>query len=347
MASVVVQTLLTRDAVGVKLCVPSTKDRKALEHITPVRKLQKNKKLVVKQTKIAGFGFGSAPRFKDLNEKTTPIALCKRSAALFNAWKRKRSSPGISTPGTSTKKVKLIANKQIDSTPPKIKRDIVQTTLDAFSDHTKRILHTLDAMQCRLMCIDFDKTLLDIHTNGSWSATADELVPHIRPLFTSLVPRLHEHGIHLAIATFSPQQKLINELLHLVFGASIAKAIVVRANCTTWSVEAVDGLPEHILFNRKHKLGYLVSSAQALPNKEITPLNTVLIDDDSNNLHAVSEFGVHTVWFEHDDSIASLATKLIPQTKNDSHATPVKKVLPRSERMGRPIKPKKKRTLEY
>ncbi len=58
------------------------------------------------------------------------------------------------------------------------------------------------------LALDFDQTVIDIHTGGRFTGSSSELASHVRPIFSSLVNAAHEAGIKIAIVTFSPQGKL-------------------------------------------------------------------------------------------------------------------------------------------
>ncbi|OQR94702.1 ATP-binding Cassette (ABC) superfamily [Achlya hypogyna] len=369
----VVQTMLDRD---VKLCFPSAS---AEQRITPKDKLRKRKRLPkatgVKATssrKTSGFGFGSTPRFSWADSSKTPTKSTHpslRMQPLFQAWKRsrptapvgkqvalRRPSTPVKAPPTPAKAASTpvkppVEEPSVASLPPTTLSETLAPPLSPSiplveDAPLQRIVAGLAARQCRLVCLDFDRTLIDIHTNGDWSSSAAHLATHLRPLFVPLLQHLHAHGVFLAVTTFSPQHELIKEMLRLAMGATVADAIVVRADVATWTLDDdVPDVPRHVLADRGHKLPYLVSSAVAVG---VPVRDAVLIDDDATNLHRVAEFGVHTVWFEPHESLDSLALKLAPPVV-ETHVTPVKNraAVPRCERLGRPVKPKRPRTLVY
>lgn len=69
----------------------------------------------------------------------------------------------------------------------------------------------------KMVALDFDMTLVCIHTNGKWSRSASELSQHIRPVFRSLVPALLSSDIVVSIVTFSPQVDLVERVINLAF----------------------------------------------------------------------------------------------------------------------------------
>lgn len=43
-------------------------------------------------------------------------------------------------------------------------------------------------MQVNFLALDFDLTILDIHTSGRWPGTPEQLAQRIRPFFQALIP---------------------------------------------------------------------------------------------------------------------------------------------------------------
>lgn len=43
-------------------------------------------------------------------------------------------------------------------------------------------------MQVNFLALDFDLTILDIHTSGRWPGTPEQLTQRIRPFFQALIP---------------------------------------------------------------------------------------------------------------------------------------------------------------
>ena len=85
------------------------------------------------------------------------------------------------------------------------------------------------------LALDFDKTVIDIHTGGRFSGPVSELSSHVRPIFSNLVNAAHEAGIKLAIVTFSPQVEQIQEVLEMHF--SFAHEIIIRGRDRSWQYE--------------------------------------------------------------------------------------------------------------
>lgn len=65
------------------------------------------------------------------------------------------------------------------------------------------------------LALDFDLTVIDIHTGGAWQGTAEELATHVRPLFKHLILAACEANMSVAIVTFSPQVPMIRAVLQV------------------------------------------------------------------------------------------------------------------------------------
>lgn len=50
------------------------------------------------------------------------------------------------------------------------------------------LLYVHGRLQVNFLALDFDLTILDIHTSGRWPGTPEQLVQRIRPFFQVLIP---------------------------------------------------------------------------------------------------------------------------------------------------------------
>jgi hypothetical protein len=96
-----------------------------------------------------------------------------------------------------------------------------------------RIIDLLRSKNKYFICIDFDHTIVDIHTYGRWQKSADELESHIRPFFKGFIPLLISSGLHVAVVTFSSQVPIISQLLKRAFPA-FADEIIIRGTDNSW-----------------------------------------------------------------------------------------------------------------
>lgn len=91
----------------------------------------------------------------------------------------------------------------------------------------------------RLLAIDFDATIVEVHTYGNWQGTAEELSVHVRPVFVVLLKQalaLQDYGLYVSVVTFSAQSKLIRKVLAIILGSEdLAKRVIIRCNDRKWA----------------------------------------------------------------------------------------------------------------
>ncbi|KAL9184166.1 hypothetical protein ACHAXT_002252 [Thalassiosira profunda] len=152
----------------------------------------------------------------------------------------------------------------------------------------------LSALGINFLALDFDQTMIDVHTGGRWKETVSELAVHLRPVFLSLVPAAARRNMRIAVVTFSPQTKHIREVLELAF-PEIAELIPIRGNDRTWTYEG-NGM-------RMGKQEHMASAAEELMAKpalgvtDVRKDTTLLIDDDPRNIKKSLKDGTRAVWF--------------------------------------------------
>jgi hypothetical protein len=93
------------------------------------------------------------------------------------------------------------------------------------------------------IALDFDRTLIDVHTHGQWLESYDHLLSHVRPFFKTflilalrrghlLVPLYPSFisvssllGLLAAMVTFSPQTELVSDVLHACLPRDLASKV--------------------------------------------------------------------------------------------------------------------------
>lgn len=149
-------------------------------------------------------------------------------------------------------------------------------------------------LNINFLAIDFDQTMIDIHTGGRWKETASDLVRHVRPLFLRLIPLATAANIRVAVVTFSPQTDMVREVLEGAFPVGVAELIPIRGNDRTWRYEG-NGM-------RMGKMEHVASVSEELvarPRLGVTNVGrntTLLIDDDPKNIKKSLEDGTRAVW---------------------------------------------------
>jgi hypothetical protein len=137
--------------------------------------------------------------------------------------------------------------------------------------------------------LDFDLTIVDIHTGGAWQSTPHALVPHIRPQMKCLIETALQKGLHPAVASFSIQEQLIQETIKE--GIPMGRNMTVRGG-ENWSDP--NG-------KRKQLAAAISYVAQTSGEANLSPSNTILIDDDTNNIRIAEKDGFYSLWFDPDN----------------------------------------------
>ncbi|TYZ56983.1 hypothetical protein PybrP1_004582 [[Pythium] brassicae (nom. inval.)] len=191
--------------------------------------------------------------------------------------------------------------------PPRPPPPTIATTEEAESVATE-LARLLGAMGTKLVCIDFDATLVGVHTGGTWTHSAADLHRYVRPLFLELVPRLVRRGVHVAVVTFSPQVQLIRQVLALAFAADVARRLILRGDDASWQLAPADAAGFAPLWqtggrhlDRSCKLPFVISAAlQAAGERRerVRNRDTLLFDDDAANVRVVNDSGIAGVYFD-------------------------------------------------
>ncbi len=190
-------------------------------------------------------------------------------------------------------------------------------------------LETIQRLGINLLAIDFDQTMINLHTGGQWKGTARELARHVRPEFQELihqVQRLRSGGIDICIVTFSPQVQLIRHVMeegttwnHTISVTATTEEeeeeeteedrtsgttnsrtqqmkrvlpLVIRGGDRSWSYGGGGSL--------EGKQPHMASAVEELEGEHeriITKQTTLLIDDDSKNVRCALRDGVRAIWF--------------------------------------------------
>lgn len=138
--------------------------------------------------------------------------------------------------------------------------------------------------EIQLLAFDFDQTIVDVHTGGRWSGSAEELASHVRVDFACVIGEALDRDLGVSVVTFSTQLKLISEVLHLrvpgdrtipVFGLDDSGFADGKRNQLRKSVD------------------YFHEHTTALVG--VGPSATVLIDDDTDNIRMARNDGYYTI----------------------------------------------------
>ncbi|CAF0942147.1 unnamed protein product [Brachionus calyciflorus] len=170
----------------------------------------------------------------------------------------------------------------------------LQSNSQSYLDQTNLIKETITLfkqLDIKLIAFDFDCTLVNIHTGGQWLDSAEKLAQFVRPCFRDLLPLLLKtNDIHTCVVTYSPQEKLIKEVLKISMKDendinSLVDRIVIKGNTKEFIEE--HGLEACYTNGKQLHLEYC---KRQLP-LYIKESSILLIDDDVNNLKVALENG--------------------------------------------------------
>jgi len=66
-----------------------------------------------------------------------------------------------------------------------------------FDSSAESMINTMLKAGINFLALDFDLTIVDVHTGGVWPGTPSELAQHIRPIFHSLITSALSHNMNL------------------------------------------------------------------------------------------------------------------------------------------------------
>jgi hypothetical protein len=155
------------------------------------------------------------------------------------------------------------------------------------------LTHSFIIVKINFLAVDFDCTILSIHTGGRWQGTHQELLQHVRPYFPPLLERALKERISVAIVTFSPQVDLVRSVLDSHLGHEASRKIPIRAG-GQFSYNG-GGM-------RDGKQAHMASAVEELETTgvEITKATSLLIDDDGKNVRTALRDGVRAIWLNPD-----------------------------------------------
>ena len=163
----------------------------------------------------------------------------------------------------------------------------------------------LTTVNINLLALDFDQTIMGIHTGGNWKETAETLIPHVRPMFRTIVPSALDRGLYVAVVTFSTQVDMVRSVLEAIVGQERAQSIPIRGGGSgvvggNGSMALKDAWIYHGQGSHGGKQAHMASAVEELEQRhdglEIHKTTTVLIDDDGKNIRTALKQGVRAVW---------------------------------------------------
>ena len=103
--------------------------------------------------------------------------------------------------------------------------------MEKYSSMVQRLV----SLSVKLIAVDFDLTIINIHTHGSWQFTSKALVSRVRPTFKHfLTAALKCSDLHVAVVTQSPQVSLVREVLEKALPDCDTSVIHIRGSDGKW-----------------------------------------------------------------------------------------------------------------
>ena len=103
--------------------------------------------------------------------------------------------------------------------------------MEKYSNIVQRLVN----LGIKLVAVDFDLTILSIHTHGFWPFTSKQLIQKVRPSFQQfLTLALNSGHFHVAVVTQSPQIPLIQEVLREALPTCDTSKIIYRGTDGKW-----------------------------------------------------------------------------------------------------------------
>ncbi|CAF1259091.1 unnamed protein product [Adineta steineri] len=212
---------------------------------------------------------------------------------MFRVAKASFSNKLIRSQSSTSVKAKK-SNQQINKTTENILPIRISSSKYVAEQRSKArdIVLCLQRKNIKLIAIDFDNTLLSIHTSGYYQGTVDNLIEHIRSTFHYFIQEILDspafgHTLHLCIVTFSSQEQLIRKLLQLAFKTSKIDQIILRCN----TPEFISTMNENDFLGKEFHLTSAVTELATQRNKTIKQHEILLLDDDVQNILIAEKFG--------------------------------------------------------
>lgn len=152
----------------------------------------------------------------------------------------------------------------------------------------------------KLLALDFDQTLIDIHSGGVWNESVEELVQHVRPCMKDLLEIASNKGLFVAIVTYHRQDWLIKDLLTKVISKKVANKVYIQANTPEFLKRLRDASEAgtctgrgifHEFNGKEAHIASVINEIKKDHNQSIKKEEVILMDDDMNNVRVASSFG--------------------------------------------------------
>ncbi len=162
---------------------------------------------------------------------------------------------------------------------------------DELENKVLEFLDYLTKKDIKVLTIDFDQTLVSVHTGGQWKSSYQHLSHAVRKFFVELITKALLKEFHVAIVTFSFQVKLIKEVLCYTYGKEKGNKIKVYG----WYPQRYKEI------GKQGHIERCLNDINSKNNISLTNKNVILIDDDNNNINIAKINDIKTGWLKVED----------------------------------------------
>lgn len=170
--------------------------------------------------------------------------------------------------------------------------------MDKYTSMVQKLL----SLSIKLVAVDFDKTIINIHTRGVWQFTSKSLVPRVRPSFKQFfTAMLNCSDLHVAVVTYSPQTTLIREVLEQALPDCDTSRIHYRGTDGNW--KGVKGVPKE---GKQQHIESVLNQIEKDHKVKIKKKEVILLDDDEKNISVARSCKMQALLIKGDDSLDEL-----------------------------------------
>ncbi|XP_014661608.1 PREDICTED: uncharacterized protein LOC106804785 [Priapulus caudatus] len=176
-----------------------------------------------------------------------------------------------------------------------------QVPENTYKHLAKQLVSALISRGIKVIALDFDKTLITLHTGGAWRQGHARLAEFVRPCFRWLLPAALDGGLHVCIVTYSMQLTLIYEVLKAALPKCDYNKIIIRGNSKDWA--QVQGAT---LLGKQQHIASVITEISNKRHAIVHPNELLLLDDDIDNIEVAKRFGHKTFEVGRDVSLETL-----------------------------------------
>ncbi|KAK3606426.1 hypothetical protein CHS0354_041362 [Potamilus streckersoni] len=146
-------------------------------------------------------------------------------------------------------------------------------------------IDTLMKAGVKLLALDFDNTLISIHSGGIWKDSIEKLIEHVRPCMKNLIETALEKDLNVCIVTYFMQPWLIREMMKSLFKRE-GERILIQANTLEFREKH-----SHQFLGKQAHITSILTELYNQKQLKIKPCQVVLLDDDRENIQIAKQFG--------------------------------------------------------